>query len=280
LQVLGEQLTSLDSRLTGWYYSWRELAAVALAFSFGIAAAPYEMTRFYSMRDVATVRHAIGVSMVLQALIGISVMLLGLGMRGLFPFLPSSDQASSILASTVMSPLTGSLFLVGMISAIMSTVNAVLIVTAGTFAHDLYARLVNPQASQRGILLVNRCAVLVLGVLPFWFALQKYGDVQQIVIEQTKFIASFFFVPVVVGLNWRRGTKQGAVASMGGGFLACLIWTFTLQRTVGSHGIDAVEVGVATSALLFFLVSRWTRPTAPENLRVFFPDPPPSPNRS
>ena len=75
------------------------------------------MTRYYSMRDVATVRYAIGISMVIQPLIGGSVMILGIGMRGLFPYLPSADQASSIMASTVMAPVLGSLFLIMMVGA-------------------------------------------------------------------------------------------------------------------------------------------------------------------
>jgi Na+/proline symporter len=108
--------------------------------------------------------------------------------------------------------------------------------------------------------------------------LQRFGDVQAIVVEQSKFIASFFFVPVVVGLNWRRGTKQGALAAMAGGFLACLAWTFTLQRTASEHGVDAVEVGVAASALLFVVVSRLTPPTPAANLALFFA--PESPSRS
>jgi Na+/proline symporter len=230
------------------------------------------MTRYYSMRDVATVRYAIGISMGIQALIGSSVMILGIGMRGLFPYLPSADQASSIMASTVMSPLLGSLFLVAMISAIMSTVNSILLVTGGAFAHDLYKRLVNPQAPERRLLLVNRLSIMALGLLPFWFATQKFGDVQAIVVEQAKFIASFFFVPVVLGLNWRRGTKEGAIWSMVAGFTGCLVWTFTFQGSFATHGIDAAEVGVALSAVTFILVSRATKPTPAENLRVFFPD--------
>ena len=115
-----------------------------------IAAAPYEMTRYYSMRDVATVRYAIGISMLLQVIIGSCVTTLGMGMRGMFPFLPSPDQASSIMASTVMPPLLGSLFLVAMLSAIMSTVNSILLVTGGAFAHDLYKRLVNPAPPSGG----------------------------------------------------------------------------------------------------------------------------------
>src|SRR5690606_6692881 len=118
----------------------------------------------------------------------------------------------------------------------------------GAFAHDLYKRLVAPAASERRLLLVNRLSIVVLGLLPFWFALQKFGDVQTIVVEQAKFIASFFFVPVVVGLNWRRGTKEGAIWSMVAGFAGCLLWTFTFQSSFPQHGIDAAEVGVALSA--------------------------------
>jgi SSS family transporter len=191
LQALGEYVGSIEPRVTGWWFSGRELVAFGLAFGLSIAAAPYEMTRYYSMRDVTTVRYAIGISMGAQVLIGASVMILGIGMRGIFPYLPSPDQASSIMASTLMPPLLGSLFLVAMLSAIMSTVNSILLVTGGAFAHDLYKRLVNPGASERQLVWVNRVSIVVLGLLPFWFATERLGDVQAIVVEQAKFIASF-----------------------------------------------------------------------------------------
>ena len=149
LTALGEYVGSIEPRITGWWFTWQELLAFWMAFGFGIAAAPYEMTRYYSMRDVATVRYAIGVSMLLQVLIGSSVMILGIGIRGIFPTCRPPTRRPASWPSTVMSPLLGSLFLVAMLSAIMSTVNSILLVTGGAFAHDLYKRLVNPAASQR-----------------------------------------------------------------------------------------------------------------------------------
>lgn len=270
LTALGEYVGSIEPRVTGQWFTWKEILATALAFGLGIAAAPYEMTRYYSMRDVATVRYAIGVSMMLQVCIAACVLTLGIGMRGIYPFLPSADQASSIMASTVMSPLLGSLFLIAMLSAIMSTVNSILLVTGGAFAHDLYKRLVNPSASQARLVWVNRISIVVLGIIPFYVAGLKLGDVQAIVVEQAKFIASFFFVPVVVGLNWKRGTKEGAIWSMVVGFAACLAWTFTGQHSVARHGIDSVEVGVVASALAFVIASRLSPPTPEPNLRIFF----------
>ena len=44
-----------------------------------------------------------------------------------------------------------------------------------------------------------------------------------------------------------------------GGFLACLLWElFAQERIFPRFGIDAVEVGVVTSLILFVVVSRLT----------------------
>lgn len=263
-------LDALDDRLLGWYYGPRELLAFGVAFGLSMAAAPYELTRFYSMRDERTVRRAIYVSIGFQLVIGLAVLAIGLLMRVLFPNLASADQASSIMAFEVLPPLVGALLLVAMLSAIMSTVNSILLVTGASVSHDLYGRFFRPRASQGELVAVNRASIVVLALVPLYFALQKLGDVQSIVVEQTKLIASFFFVPVVVGLNWRRGTAAGAVAAMLGGFVACLVWELTGQSGFARHGIDAVEVGVATSLVLFVVVSRWTRPVPEKNLEVFF----------
>lgn len=265
-------LRSLDARLMGWWYGPKELLAFSASFGLSIAAAPYEMTRFYSMRDEKTVKQAIAVSIGFQLVIGVAVMVIGLLTRVLFPTLASVDQASSIMAFEVLPPLVGALLIAAMLSAIMSTVNSILLVTGAAVAHDLYGKFIRPDASQRHLVAVNRVAILVLAIIPVFFALQKFGDVQSIVVEQTKFIASFFFVPVVIGLNWRRGTAEGAIAAMIGGFFACLIWELTGQGGFARHGIDAVEVGVATSLVLFFLVSLLTKPVEAGRLTVFFPE--------
>ncbi len=264
-------LETLDPRLVGWYYRPKELLAFAIAFGFSIAAAPYELTRFYSMRDERTVRRAIFVSIGFQLVISVCIMSIGMLMRVIFPNLPSQDQATAIMAFQVLPPVVGALLLVAMLSAIMSTVNSVLLVTGAGVAHDLYGKFVRPQASQRHLVNVNRVAIVVLSLIPLFFALQKLGDVQGIVLEQAKFIASFFFVPIVIGLNWRRGTAKGAVAAMLGGFTACLAWELLAQdRLFPKYGIDAVEVGVGVSLLLFVLVSRLTSPNPGQNLEVFF----------
>jgi SSS family transporter len=267
--VTGRYLHSLDARLTGWWYGGRELLAYSLSFGLTMAAAPYEMVRYYSMRDKQTVRYAIGVCLLFQAIIGGCVLIIGVFMRMLYPNLASADQASSILALNLLSPIAGSLFIVAMMSAIMSTCNSILLVMGSALAHDIYGMLINPRAPEKQRLMITRASIIALGLVPVWFALQKYGDVQSIVVMETKFIASTFFIPVVLGLNSRKGTPPAAIASMAGGGLACLAWSLTGERILPA--LDATEVGIAVSALMYLGVSRFTRPVPRGNLEAFFP---------
>ena len=81
-------------------------------------------------------------------------------------------------------------------------------------------------------------------------------------------MVSFLFIPVVVGLNWRRATRAGAVWSMLGGMAACLVWS-----ELGSPyflGLDPAEAGVLASALLMWSVSMATTPASAETLEKFF----------
>jgi Na+/proline symporter len=85
-------------------------------------------------------------------------------------------------------------------------------------------------------------------------------------------MVSFLFIPVVVGLNWRRATRAGAIASMLGGMVTCLVWS-----QLGSPyflKLDPAEAGVLVSAALMVAVSLTTSPPSAGTLRQFFDDPP------
>ena len=274
--ALGQTLFQLDPRLVGWWHGPRDILAVSLAFGLSIAAAPYELTRFYSMKDVRTVRQSIGVAFLFQALIGGSVMMLGLSMRALFPAIASEDQASAVMALSVLTPVVGSLFLVALLSAIMSTCNSILLVVAAGVSHDLYGTFARQAPTDEQRLFAGRVAVVAASLIPVPIALLKLDSVQMIVLEQGKFIASFFFVPLVLGLNWRRGTAAGALGAMVAGFVACASWDFMDFGQGGwkRAGIDAVEVGLFASASSFFALSWLTKPSPPEALKPFFEERP------
>jgi SSS family transporter len=264
ISTAGSFLKSIEPRLVGSWYNGKQLLGFSLSFGLAIAAAPYEMVRFNSMRDKATVRYAIGVCFLFQAVIGSCVLLMGLLTRALFPSLPSPDQASSIMAMNILPSLIGSLFMVALLSAIMSNVNAILLVTSAGVSHDIYGRCINPHASDRVKLTINRVSIVVMSLFPVWSALRRYSDVQSIVVLQTRFIASFFFIPMVLGLNTKGGSSRSAVGAMLGGIAGCLSWSLWSARHVTN--VDAVEVGIACS-LLSYLAAK-TLDTRQDKMRA------------
>ena len=269
--LMGELLSGIDPRVTGWYFGRSEIVAFSLAFALSMAVAPYQIARFYAMRDVKTVRLAIGISYVFQALMASAVLITGLGMRALFPALPSADLASSALALYVLAPLAGSLLLVGALSAIMSTCDSVMIVCAASVSHDLYGKIFRPDASESRKLAVNRRSVLILGTIPLLFTFMDLGLVQEIVVDYAKLIACFFFVPVVLGLNWRRGTTSAAMTSMVGGFVGFLVLRFGFAEPL--LGIDPIFPGIVTSFVLYVGISLVSRPVPQSALKPFFEEP-------
>ncbi|MGE5244865.1 MAG: sodium:solute symporter family protein [Betaproteobacteria bacterium] len=252
LDGLARQLASVDPRLLGWFYGWRELLAFGAAFGLSLAATPLEITRFIAMRDVATTRYAVGVALVFQAIIGSAIMLIGLSMRALFPDLPSGDLASSVMAAHVLTPAAGALLIAAAFSAIMSTVNALLLVASASVVHDVWAPVSRWLASDRRQLLANRSTIVVLALVPVWFAVHEVPLVQFIVLFQAKLVASFFFAPVVIGLNWRRATSGGALAAMLIGLAVCVAWSLPATAPLG---LDAIFPGVAASVAAFLVVS-------------------------
>src|SRR5204863_8467812 len=101
LDGLAHRLEAIDPRRLGWYYRPREVLAFAASFGLAMAATPLESTRFLAMRDLTAGRYAVGVGFIFQAIIGASVMKIGVSMRALFPDVLRGDLASPVMAADV-----------------------------------------------------------------------------------------------------------------------------------------------------------------------------------
>jgi Na+/proline symporter len=222
------------------------------------------------MQNRHTTRLAIGYSFIFQGFVAVGVLLFGLAMRVAVPRLPEPDLATPMLGMSVLPFWLGQLVLLAVVVTFTRTGGAILLTVASAVSHDLYGRLLRPQATERAKVLASRLAVLSFSVIPVLIALRKLDLVNFVVIYAAKLMVSFVFIPVIVGLNWRRATRAGALASMVGGGVACLVWS-----ALGNPyllGLDAAEAGILTGAVLIVVVSLVTRPVAPEHLRVFFQD--------
>ncbi len=269
LDSLGSALHALDPRLTGNWFGVRQLVAISLAIGLGLAAAPYEISAIYAMQSRKTVRQAIGYSFLFQAVIGVGVLLFGLSMRVAVPHLPDPDLATPMLGMSILPFWIGLLVLMAAVVTFTRTGGAILLTVASAMSHDLYAKLIAPNAGERAKVVAGRLGVLTFSVIPVLLALRQLSLVNWIVIYAAKLLVSFLFIPVVLGLNWKRATRAGALASMIGGLVTCVMWL--AQRRPYVLGLDAAEAGVLVSAALFIGVSVITKPVREECVQQFFP---------
>jgi SSS family transporter len=245
------------------------LFTMGLAFMLGSVATPEKLIRLYAMKDMPTIRRGVLFAIVVITSVNLLVFILSLAAVVLFPVLPTGDLAMPMIARAVLPPTLGALMLAAITSAMMSTVDSLLIVAGSALSYDIFHNLVSPRASEAQRVGVDRLGILVVGTIPVLLLLFGVGEgelVQFIVLLFTALMASAFFMPVVLGVYWARATKEGAAAAMIGGVAATFLW-----KVLGPETIDPVLPGFIVSTLLMVGVSLATPPPAEEALAPYFP---------
>jgi SSS family solute:Na+ symporter len=123
------------------------------------------------------------------------------------------------------------LILAGMAAALMSHLSSVLNSASTLWTMDFYKKLVNPNASERSLVIVGQIGgtiILLLGVAIAWLFTVLHQPLYIMVQNVFFFIAPPFAVIFTAGLLWRRANAEGAVATICGGFTftAFLAWMF------------------------------------------------------
>ena len=234
------------------------LFTMGLAFFLGSVATPEKVIRLYAMKDMPTIRRAILFTLVAVTVVNLLIMVIALSSRVLFPLLPTGDLAMPVVARAVLPTFLGTLMLAAITSAMMSTVDSLLLVAGSALSEDLYHGLINPGASARRRLWVARLGIGIVGTTPLLLILSGVGRgelVQFIVVLFAALMAASFFAPVVGGVVWRRATREGAIAAMVGGVTMTALW-----KALGPADIDPVLPGFLCSLALLIVVSLLTPP--------------------
>lgn len=246
------------------------LFTMGLAFFLGGVSTPEKLTRLYAMRDMRTIRRAIFFTIILVSGINLLVFLLGIASISLFPNLPTGDLAMPLVAKAMLPPFIGTLMLAAITSAMMSTVDSLLLVAGSALSEDIYQTFFSPNSSQKQKLKIARIGIFIVGVIPLILVLSGVGKgelIQFIVLLFTALMASSFFMPVIGGLYWKRATKEGAIAAMIGGLLMTAVW-----KLFGSSGLDPVLPGFLFSGFLLVVVSLATAPPPEHAITPYFSD--------
>lgn len=147
------------------------------------------------------------------------------------------------------------LFFGALLSAIKSTSSATLLAPSTSFVENILKNL-RPEMSDREQLFAMRCSIVVFAALVLAYAIAMKGtSIYELVSSAYQVTLVGAFVPLVMGLYWRRATTQGAIASVAAG-IGTWIAFFPQISEWGTHfpgqlaGLIAAFAGMLAGSLL------------------------------
>ncbi|OYT86438.1 MAG: cation acetate symporter [Burkholderiales bacterium PBB6] len=173
----------------------------------------------------------------------------------------------------------------GGLAAALSTADGLLLTIANALSHDMYYRMVDPEASTGRRVMITKVLLLVVALGAAFVAAQRPANILFLVSAAFSLAGSAFFPALVLGVFWKRANRWGAAAGMlAGFFLTCWYMGAThpwLRGLLGVQGpvqlwwgiqpVSAGVFGVPVGFAVTIIVSLLT-PKPPESIRRFVED--------
>jgi cation/acetate symporter len=106
----------------------------------------------------------------------------------------------------------------GGLAAALSTADGLLLTIANALSHDLYYKMIDPNASTSRRVTISKVLLLVVALAAAYVAynvfVTKAADILFLVSAAFSFAAACFFPALTMGIFWKRATAAGAVAGM------------------------------------------------------------------
>jgi len=117
----------------------------------------------------------------------------------------------------------------GGLAAALSTADGLLLTIANALSHDLYYKMIDPNASTARRVAISKALLLVVALAAAYVAAQKPADILFLVSAAFSFAAAAFFPALVLGVFWKRANKWGASLGMIAGLGVTFYYMVTTQ---------------------------------------------------
>ena len=171
--------------------------------------------------------------------------------------LSGPDRDIIVLATPEMAELANwiiALVAAGGLAAALSTASGLLLVISSSVAHDLYYRVINPEASEAKRLNVGRLVIGLAVVVAGLLGIFPPGFVSQVVAFAFGLAASSFFPAIVLGIFSKRVGTIPAMLGMVAGISFTgyyIIGSVYLEMSHWCFGIEPQGIGVIGMTLNF-----------------------------
>ncbi|WP_328440471.1 sodium:solute symporter [Streptomyces sp. NBC_00444] len=182
---------------------------------------------------------------------------IGTAAKVLYPKLGSADDAFATIVKDELPVGVRGLVLAAALAAVMSTSSGALIACATVANNDIWSRLRGKvTGGDRDEVKDNRAFILIMGLAVIGTAIALNNVVEALTVAYNLLVGGLL-VPILGGLLWKRGTAQGALASVAVGGLAVI----GLMATYGILANEPIYYGLLSSLATYVVVSLATPAT-------------------
>ena len=250
-----EPFQSFDS-----YYLW-----IATCFSLivGTCGLPHVLVRFYTVESERTARWSTvwGLFFICllywsaPAMAAFGTDLYANNVGPVYETATSSGMTSAaadvivVLAAQLsnLPPWFVGLIAAGGIAAAIATVAGLFIAGSSAISHDIYANIINEDATQRQQVIVGRLSIVALGAITTLAALDPAAPIAALVSYAFSLAGAVLFPMFFLGMWWENTNRQGALAGMTTGLV---LWAVPMVNEVvpayGFFGGETVAPALAT----------------------------------
>lgn len=225
---------------------WTPTTLVAIvglaAIGIGFWGSPQVFVRFISMKNEQQIAPGAATALIWTLLADSGAVLIGLFGRALFSPEALGGDHEAILphASVELLPaFFAGIFIAMVLSAIMSTIDSLLVVASSAGVRDYWQKTRHPDMSDEKLVSLSRVVTLVLSLFAFAIGialllLNREKPLFWIVIFGWSGIAATFCPTIILSLFWSRITALGAKCSMVAGFMGVPLFSFAVPPLLRS----------------------------------------------
>jgi sodium/pantothenate symporter len=218
----------------------------------GVIGLPQIAVRAMSYKNSKSLHRAILIGTIGIGTIMFGMHLIGVLARPVLPGIEVADTVMPILTLEVLPPVLAGIVLAAPMAAIMSTVNALLMMVSSTVVKDLYLNFVNPKASDQQIKKRSFIVTTVIGIAVVLFAINPPEFLVWLNLFAFGGLESTFLWSVIFGLYWKKANKYGAISSM---VVGIIMYITIDQKFPHVFGMHTVTLPIITSLIVFVVVS-------------------------
>jgi SSS family solute:Na+ symporter len=252
------------------------VASLVFMTSFGTWGLPQMAQKFYAVKNEQVIPKAALVTTVFALVIGFSAYFTGALAHVFFTLetVPKNesggvfyDRIVPTLLTAHLPPLLLSLIMLLVLSASMSTLSSLVLVSSSSVAIDLYPSRINTATGKDRSVAMMRFLSAVFVIISYLISRFQFSFIVTLMSLSWGAVSGAFAAPYLFGLYSKRTSKAAAYAGLLTGLGVEILLFFLLGS---AHSPLAASCAIAAPFLVIPLVSRFTKPPDPALLTQAF----------